>query len=140
MKLYAQSDEQMVKYHRSSVKVYKDKLAKGQFKSETFDFENRIGHKIGNQAVLIKESEPYIIESSDIENWPHDIRRETVVLCSTGGYQPFATWLRVVGVGLTASGGFHLIEYCIHGHYYTDIEKAMEDYNERVEQHDARNQ
>lgn len=84
-----------------------------------FSFPVNVGDQLPNGAVILAEAEVTVQPPSEPEKWPYDIRRVSHILCLSKGYHPFCVWTRIVGIGLTASGGFELLDYCIHGDYYT---------------------
>jgi hypothetical protein len=88
----------------------------------------------GGGAIIVAETETAIPEgaNTDPAMATYVTVRESIVLAvCPGAADPYVTWLRRVGV-CDARGDKRVDERVLWGHYYDDLNEALQDYNERV--------
>jgi hypothetical protein len=82
--------------------------------------ENRANHALVLAETLIHE---------------HEHGNEYIVLCITpGSFQPFVTWRMMVTTQQLADGNHGPLVYCFSGEYHRELERALSNYQQRVDE------
>lgn len=88
-------------------------------------FPVRPGEKLPNGGIILAET---VVRE-------YDHRRDSIVLCVVGGFQPFVTWVRSIYTDAPmATGGVQIKDFCDSGDYFSDLNRAVDGYWRRVEE------
>lgn len=91
-----------------------------------FSFPHKPGDTLPNGAILIAESS---IEEHGTGSEKY--RLSTVLCLNPGAAQPYVTWRRRISADRTATGSYHLTDYCFTGQYTAYLDHAIGDFNHR---------
>jgi hypothetical protein len=82
----------------------------------------KVGQPLKNGAIIIKQER---VRETEYGN-------EYIVLAVWPGFQPFKTWLRVIGVQQMADGNYGPLDYTTWGHAVGNLHEAIALFEQRV--------
>lgn len=91
---------------------------------------SRPGDRLPNGAIIVAQQ--YHGDDSDRGEQYH-----VLALQPGNAAEPYVTWLRVIGIGTLATGGWHDVDYCFHGHYHRQLDAAYADFQQRCASDDT---
>lgn len=100
-------------------------------KQSVRDADRRVGEELPNGALILQDSYVRALIRSDGLTWAEE---HVVLAVAKGNFQPFVTWVRVIGTEQKSDGSYGSTDYCQHGHYFRDVESAVEDFKARVDE------
>lgn len=90
-------------------------------------FPVKAGEKLPNGGIILAET--------IVREFYH--RRDSIVFCVVPkSFQAFVTWHRIIHTDAPlATGGVQIKDFCDSGEYFSDLNRAVDGYWRRVEEH-----